>query len=63
MAQRVAILHTSLVFVQKVPMISDLFAELLPETEVVDIIDSQILADVQVEGITPNATARMTHMA
>ena len=63
MAQRVAILHTSLVFIQKVPMISDLFAELLPQTEVVDIIDSQILADVQVEGITPNATARMTHMA
>ncbi len=44
-------------------MISDLFAELLPETEVVDIIDSQILADVQVEGITAAATARMTHMA
>jgi Asp/Glu/hydantoin racemase len=63
MGQRVAILHTSLVFIQKVPMISDLFAELLPETEVVDIIDSQILADVQVEGITAEATARMTHMA
>lgn len=63
MAQRVAILHTSLVFIKLVPMISDLFAELLPETEVVDIIDSQVLADVQVEGITENATARMTHMA
>ena len=63
MGQRVAILHTSLVFIQKVPMISDLFAELLPETEVVDIIDSQILADVQVEGITASAIARMTHMA
>jgi len=63
MGQRVAILHTSLVFIQKVPMISDLFAELLPDTEVVDIIDSQILADVQVEGITADATARMTHMA
>lgn len=63
MGQRVAILHTSLVFIKQVPMISDLFAELLPETEVVDIIDSQILADVQVEGITAAAVARMTHMA
>ncbi len=63
MAQRVAILHTSLVFIKQVPMISDLFAELLPETEVVDVIDSQILADVQVEGITAAAVARMTHMA
>lgn len=63
MGQRVAILHTSLVFINIVPMISDLFAELLPETEVVDFIDSQILADVQVEGITAGSAARMAHMA
>jgi Asp/Glu/hydantoin racemase len=63
MDQRVAILHTSMVFINVVPMISDLFAELLPDAEIVDFIDSQILADVQVEGITEEATARMTYMA
>ncbi len=63
MGQRVAILHTSLVFINIVPMISDLFAELLPDVEVVDFIDSQILADVQVEGITAGSIARMTHLA
>jgi len=44
-------------------MISDLFAELLPEADVVDFIDSRILADVQVEGITAGSIARMTHLA
>ncbi len=63
MGQRVAILHTSMVFINVVPMISDLFKELLPEVEVVDFIDSKVLADVQVEGITERATARMTHLA
>jgi len=63
MGQRVAILHTSLVFINVVPMISDLFAELLPEADVVDFIDSRILADVQVEGITAGSIARMTHLA
>ena len=63
MGQRVAILHTSMVFINVVPMISDLFEELLPEVEVVDFIDSKVLADVQVEGITERATARMTHLA
>jgi len=63
MGQRVAILHTSLVFINVVPMISDLSAELLPEADVVDFIDSRILADVQVEGITAGSIARMTHLA
>ncbi len=63
MTQRVAILHTSMVFINVVPMISDLFAELLPDAEIVDFIDSKILADVQREGITAGAQARMTHMA
>ena len=63
MGQRVAILHTSMVFINVVPMISDLFKELLPDADIVDFIDSKILADVQVEGITENAIARMTYLA
>lgn len=61
--ERVAILHTSFVFINMVPLIMDQFRELLPDVEVVDFVDSKVLADVQVEGISENAIQRMTHMA
>ena len=63
MKKRVAILHTSLVFINVELMIKNLFQELLPDIEVVDFIDSQVLADVQKEGITEGSTSRMTHLA
>lgn len=63
MKKRVAILHTSLVFINVELMIKNLFEELLPDVEVVDFIDSQILADVQKEGITEGSTSRMTYLA
>jgi Asp/Glu/hydantoin racemase len=61
--KRVAILHTSFVFINNQPVIKDQFRELLPDVKVLDFVDSQILADVQVEGITDDAVQRMTHMA
>ena len=61
--RRVAILHTSFVFINVVPLIKDQFEELLPEVEVVDFVDSQILADVQAEGITDRTIQRMTYLA
>ena len=64
MTKRVAILHTSLVFMNVELMIKEIFQELLPDIEIVDIIDTKILADVQgKDGITPSVTKRMTYMA
>jgi aspartate/glutamate racemase len=60
---RVAILHTSFVFINNQLVIKEAFKDLLPDVEVVDFVDSNILADVQREGITDNAVERMTRMA
>lgn len=62
--KRVALLHTSLVFINVVPTIKDLFQELMPDVEVLDFIDSTILADLQSTGtIDESHIARMTHLA
>lgn len=63
MTKRVGILHTSLVFINVEPMIKELFAETMPDVEVIDFIDTQVLADVQKEGISDGAVKRMTHLA
>jgi len=63
MTQRVALLHTSLVFIQVEPIFKNLFAEIMPDVDVADFIDTRILADVQEQGITDAAIQRMTHLA
>jgi Asp/Glu/hydantoin racemase len=61
---KVAILHTSFVFVTVDPVFQELFAELMPDVEVIDFVDSDVLARVRKDGgITPSSTERMRHMA
>jgi Asp/Glu/hydantoin racemase len=60
----VAVLHTSLVFVSVEPVITDLIAELLPDAEVLHLVDSGVLAAVNREGrISESSEARMTNLA
>ncbi|MFS2087732.1 aspartate/glutamate racemase family protein [Paenarthrobacter nicotinovorans] len=64
MSKKIAILHTSLVFVSVEPIITDLIAELIPEAEVVHFVDSEVLATVVREGgISSQSEARMVHLA
>ena len=64
MPKKIAILHTSFVFVSVEPVINDLIAELIPDAEVMHFVDSDVLATVNREqGISPNSEARMTHLA
>lgn len=63
-ATKVAVLHTSFVFVTTEPVIRDLFRELLPETPVIDFVDGDVLAQVRRdEGVTPASVERMCHLA
>jgi len=58
----VAIIHTSFVFVNVEPIIKQMFAEILPDVRVINIVDDTLLSDVIVAGeITPNAIQRMTN--
>ncbi len=62
--QRVAVLHTSFVFINVEPVLLDLFAELVPDAELVHFVDSDVLATVMREGeISPASTSRMRHLA
>lgn len=64
MSKKIAILHTSFVFVSVEPVINDLIAELIPDAEVIHFVDSDVLATVQREqGISAKSEARMTHLA
>jgi Asp/Glu/hydantoin racemase len=64
MKKRVAILHTSMVFINVEPILKNLFEEILPDVEVVDFIDSKVLADVNRDGrITKDSVDRMAHLA
>ncbi len=61
---KVAVLHTSFVFVSVEPAINDLIAELLPEAEVIHFVDSDVLATViKEQGISSASEVRMTRMA
>ncbi len=61
---KVAVLHTSFVFVTVEPAINDLLAELLPDAEVIHFVDSDVLAQVGRDGgITEASTQRMVHLA
>lgn len=64
MSQKIAVLHTSFVFVSVEPVINDLIAELLPGVEVMHFVDSDVLATVvREQGISPKSEERMTHLA
>lgn len=64
MSKKIAVLHTSFVFVSVEPVINDLIAELLPGAEVMHFVDSDVLATVvREQGISPKSEERMTHLA
>lgn len=64
MSKKIAILHTSFVFVSVEPMINDLIAELIPDAEVLHFVDSDVLSTVvREQGISPSSEARMSHLA
>jgi len=61
---KVGILHTSFVFVTVDPVFRDLFSELMPDVEVIDFVDSDVLARVRADGgITPSSAERMRFLA
>jgi Asp/Glu/hydantoin racemase len=63
-SKKIAILHTSFVFVSVEPVINNLIAELIPDAEVMHFVDSDVLATVQREnGISRKSEERMTHLA
>ena len=64
MPQKIAVLHTSFVFVSVEPVINELIAELLPDAEVMHFVDSDVLATVvREQGISENSELRMVHLA
>lgn len=64
MTAKVAVLHTSFVFVNVDSVLTDLFEELLPEAEVIHFVDSDVLATVmREESISEASTNRMVRMA
>jgi Asp/Glu/hydantoin racemase len=63
-SKKIAVLHTSFVFVSVEPAINNLIEELIPEAEVIHFVDSDVLATVvREQGISPKSEARMTHLA
>jgi aspartate/glutamate racemase len=61
---KVAVLHTSFVFVTVEPVITDLIGELIPGAEVLHFVDSDVLATVvREQGISAQSEARMVHLA
>lgn len=65
MTKRVGILHTSLVFINRETMLRDLLDEALgDDVELVDFIDSEVLASVMRAGaVTDASVERMRHLA
>lgn len=64
MTKRMAVLHTSFVFTNVEPVFKNLFKELIPDVEVIDFVDSHILADVRIVGsVQESHISRMVHMA
>jgi Asp/Glu/hydantoin racemase len=63
-AASIAVLHTSLLFVNVDPVINDYLAELAPDAKVLHFLDSDVLAAVMRDGeISPASTQRMVHLA
>lgn len=65
MTKRVGILHTSLVFINREPMLRDLLEEVLgDDVALVDFVDSEVLAAVMRDGEVSDASVeRMRHLA
>jgi Asp/Glu/hydantoin racemase len=64
MTKRMAVLHTSFVFTNVEPVFRDLFKEMIPDVEVIDFVDSHVLADVRKVGsVQESHISRMVHMA
>lgn len=64
MSKKIAILHTSFVFVSVETIINDLIAELIPQAEVMHFVDSDVLDTVvREQGISAQSESRMTHLA
>jgi Asp/Glu/hydantoin racemase len=64
MPKKIAILHTSFVFVSVEPVINDLIAELIPDAEVMHFVDSDVLDTVvREQEISRNSEVRMTLLA
>ena len=64
MTKRMAMLHTSFVFINVEPVFKDLFKELIPDVDVIDFVDSEVLADVRRVGeIQTSHIRRMCHLA
>jgi Asp/Glu/hydantoin racemase len=62
--KKIAILHTSFVFVSVDLVITDLITELIPDADVIHFVDSDVLATVVREGrISPQSDLRMTYLA
>lgn len=61
---KVAILHTSFVFVTVEPVITDLITDLMPGAEILHFVDSDVLATVvREQGISEQSEQRMVHLA
>jgi len=64
MNKRLAVLHTSFVFINVEPVFKNLFAELLPDVQIIDFVDSDVLAAVNRDGgINQSHIRRMVHLA
>jgi Asp/Glu/hydantoin racemase len=60
MTRKVALIHTSLVFIEKERMLFQIFDELLPDVHRINIIEDQMLSEVIKQGtITPSVIQRM----
>jgi Asp/Glu/hydantoin racemase len=63
-AKKIAILHTSFVFVSVETIINDLIAQQIPDATVIHFVDSDVLATVVRDGkITEDSANRMVHLA
>lgn len=61
---KIAMLHTSFVFLNVDTQIQDLMADLMPGDELIHFVDSEVLADVVRDGgINESSTERMIHLA
>lgn len=61
---KIAVLHTSFVFLNTEPIINELLAELVPDAEILHFVDSDVLATVVREnGISEKSAERMVHLA
>jgi len=64
MPKRLAVLHTSFVFINVEPVFKNLFNELLPDVQIIDFVDSDVLAAVNRDGgINQSHIRRMVHLA